>query len=685
LNKNELLARLDKKAFYEALGISLKPTSNGEAMGLCPFHDDHNPSLSVNIKSGLWNCLAGCDGGDIFKFYMRLKGVDFKTALSEMAEMNGNIIRRISPKRVATFEYKDIRGKTLYLKERFEPARNGRDKEFVFKHLKNGSWKYGRGCDSVLYRVPEIQKSETVFFVEGEAKADFLASWGLDATCLDAGAKSPWRDEYTKTLGRAKTVVILPDNDEPGMGYSTRIAKAICGKMKETKIVELPGLKNKEDIINWVQTNGNNKKKLINIIEKAPPVFTETKIKIPHNVIDDAKTIDYEACYGDVPTLDQAVYTGVFRSYIDLLRGSTEAPDEYHYYFLLTVLGLIIGKRRFVFYGRRQYPNFYFVLIGPSGKARKTTAMRFARDLLEAVNSDVEIITGVPSGESLIRELDGENKIRIIYQEEFAVILKKANQETSNTCQRLTELYDTPNEVTNPTQVNPAKARNFLLSLVAGSTREWLISDLNVRDIHGGFANRFGFVVGKLKEPIPLPVPYDQHQWDNLVKEIQELDTFLADKKSSKYLGLTEKSKKLWVEYYNYYYNKMWSSHEMALLAERLTEKIYKTAMVYATVERSPSIEAHHLELAIKVGNHLEACIQYLFSNIGRKEGIQEEQKVLTIIKREGSIGQSKLHQHFGSSISSERLKKILESLVYNQRIEITTGSQRGKRILRAI
>jgi DNA primase len=47
---------------------------------LCPFHDDAEPSLSVNLEKGYWKCF-GCDkSGDIFTFYMLWHKCDFKTA-----------------------------------------------------------------------------------------------------------------------------------------------------------------------------------------------------------------------------------------------------------------------------------------------------------------------------------------------------------------------------------------------------------------------------------------------------------------------------------------------------------------------------------------------------------------------------------------------------------------------------
>ena len=51
----------------ENLGVKLKKTGK-EYSGLCPFHDDRDPSLSVNRGKGLWHCF-GCErSGDYRAF-----------------------------------------------------------------------------------------------------------------------------------------------------------------------------------------------------------------------------------------------------------------------------------------------------------------------------------------------------------------------------------------------------------------------------------------------------------------------------------------------------------------------------------------------------------------------------------------------------------------------------------------
>ena len=44
-----------------------------EMMILCPFHDDKNPSASVNLDTGVWYCFAGCGGGSLFDLYERIR------------------------------------------------------------------------------------------------------------------------------------------------------------------------------------------------------------------------------------------------------------------------------------------------------------------------------------------------------------------------------------------------------------------------------------------------------------------------------------------------------------------------------------------------------------------------------------------------------------------------------------
>ena len=81
--------RLPDPATYYAAHVAklTRANSAGWAQGTCPFHDDHSASLSVQTGDphGGWRCFAGCGSGDLVGFHMRLRGMDFKTAVRELA------------------------------------------------------------------------------------------------------------------------------------------------------------------------------------------------------------------------------------------------------------------------------------------------------------------------------------------------------------------------------------------------------------------------------------------------------------------------------------------------------------------------------------------------------------------------------------------------------------------------
>ncbi len=67
-------------SFIRSRGVTF--TQRGKQfVGLCPLHPDTEPSLIVDAKKQLWNCLGACrEGGDVYRFVMKADGVDFREA-----------------------------------------------------------------------------------------------------------------------------------------------------------------------------------------------------------------------------------------------------------------------------------------------------------------------------------------------------------------------------------------------------------------------------------------------------------------------------------------------------------------------------------------------------------------------------------------------------------------------------
>jgi DNA primase catalytic core len=56
-------------------------------LGLCPFHDDRNPSLVITPSKNLWHCLGACnEGGTVIDWVMKAQGVSFRHAVELLKE-----------------------------------------------------------------------------------------------------------------------------------------------------------------------------------------------------------------------------------------------------------------------------------------------------------------------------------------------------------------------------------------------------------------------------------------------------------------------------------------------------------------------------------------------------------------------------------------------------------------------
>ncbi len=58
-------------------------------VGLCPFHTENDPSFTVSEEKQLFHCFGCHEGGDIFKFLMKIKGVSFIEAVKYVASRYG--------------------------------------------------------------------------------------------------------------------------------------------------------------------------------------------------------------------------------------------------------------------------------------------------------------------------------------------------------------------------------------------------------------------------------------------------------------------------------------------------------------------------------------------------------------------------------------------------------------------
>jgi DNA primase len=90
---------LDATDIADLIGEHLALKQRGvEFVGLCPFHDDHSPSMAVVPRKGIFYCFSCGAGGNAIDFMMKYHGMAFREALQALAERAGIDLTPRAPK-----------------------------------------------------------------------------------------------------------------------------------------------------------------------------------------------------------------------------------------------------------------------------------------------------------------------------------------------------------------------------------------------------------------------------------------------------------------------------------------------------------------------------------------------------------------------------------------------------------
>ena len=231
----------------------------GEVSGvqvLCPGpgHGPHDRSLSVKM--------AATNGGFVVHSFSGDDPIACKDHVRKLLGMepfrpSGNGHAQPSPAK-RQFDYRGPDGALLYQVER-EDLPDGGKKIRQRRPDGNGGWIWNLGgVTPVPYRLPELLEAlahgRTVVLVEGEPKADLLWSWSIPATCNSGGA-GKWRVHHSAYL-RGADVVVFPDNDPPGRLHLDAVATSLKEAGAAIRVLDLPGLGPKGDVIDWARAGG---------------------------------------------------------------------------------------------------------------------------------------------------------------------------------------------------------------------------------------------------------------------------------------------------------------------------------------------------------------------------------------------------------------------------------------------
>lgn len=102
---NEIRSKVD---IVDIIGERIPLVSKGKNFfGVCPFHDDTNPSMSVSREKQIYRCFSCGASGNVFTFLMNYEHKEFKEVLKDLGDRVGINTSNIKIDKVST-KYDDL-------------------------------------------------------------------------------------------------------------------------------------------------------------------------------------------------------------------------------------------------------------------------------------------------------------------------------------------------------------------------------------------------------------------------------------------------------------------------------------------------------------------------------------------------------------------------------------------------
>lgn len=601
----EEICKKDLRKFLEENGHEFKGKNT-----LCPFHEDRQPSMSVYQKddgSWHWYCHSCQEGGTILNYMMKKYNLQKQEAIEKLADKFNLKNTGRNSKVIDEYPYQDEEGKELFRVVRFEP------KAFRVKRMVNNSWEWDKkGIREVLYNLPEVIKSETVWLVEGEKDVENLKKIGIVATTNPFGVNH-WNSEYATCFKDKKVIICLDKGCETES--ERRAERILKAGAKEVKIVELPGLSREgEDISDWIEMrDAQDKESLKSWLER---IATDTPIfEIP----------------GSMPKIKN----DFLNLYVESISRSTDAAEIF---ILFSGIGLLSGiLNKFYFKYPRVTPlNLYILLLAPSTFCRKTVCLDIASDYLIDTNESLYLPESF-TAEALYPILEKQNRGLVIWRELNQVKeFQMAAEYNRGLPAFLTDIYDFKKMWKRRTKgEGEIIIREPIISILAAGVTTWFTENLKKIDFEGGLWTRFLFVPAPEEEKkFHLPKSFTLNK--EILEQLKRLDELAPEEISiSKIESLIEE----WGSKHLQQAQKL-SSGILQALFLRMEGMLLKLAAIFQlSHNQSKIIEPDTFREAVKVIEYLKRKMVIFFEEeIHFSEFEKDKARVLKYIKKKKNI-----------------------------------------------
>jgi len=562
LTAQRVKACLDYAAFYRGELGDLRPGNNGNALALCPFHADTEPSLSVNLDSGLWQCFGCGASGDIIHFYMRRHNCDFTTALWELARFAGldsdeaarpgkeapgltleqfAAAKKLPAEFLAQHGVREARGKDgrpyLVFKYKglggqvFEEATRMR----FFLEEKPKAKRGGKPHLYGLWRIPAMLAEDgELLILEGES--DCLTAWYhcLSAIALPGKTMTDLLDPAT--LDGFKTIYVW---QEPGAeDFPVNVARALPN-FTVKRMIPPEGIKD----LSEAHIRGLDVLALVRQMQQeAKDVILEFQNWTKSGPQDTS----------GAPTWPREAIGGAAGRFAALYSAYLETPHQFLAMGYLTFWGHLLFGKIALASELKPPPLLYTVFLGESGNTRKTTSIAKVDDFFRATvdPADLNVVYGVGSAEGLAKCFKINSRV-LLAIDELKTIVNKMKIDTSVLLPCINTLF----EITrfhSKTKQHEIKLDKAELCMLAASTLETYRNMFNPTFMDIGFVNRLFIVIGETERKFAIPQIIPDIEKDQLKDDLRSILKLVDDLSANGcfYMPLTPEALDIFEKWY---------------------------------------------------------------------------------------------------------------------------------------
>lgn len=351
----------------------------------------------------------------------------------------------------------------------------------------------------------------------------------------------------------------------------------------------------------------------------------------------------------------------------------TESPLSYHVFSSLCILGAALGRRVYRRMGHFSiYPNYCSILVGPTGRVKKTTAGQIAADIVKR-GVLCPILADKVTPERMITVLK-ESGHHFIFAPEMAVFFGKQRY-NEGLVTNILRILDSPAEFIAETQAREQEILHDLaVSFLGCSTPSLLGSSMPEEVTSSGFMNRFMLVSETDTErcfPTPGDPPRDVEE--RLIKTVLRLKAMSGEMVFDKEAG----------EWYDHWYRERRT--QMRQLADDTLVEVLERAPVHLvrTAMLMHLVQCDHFAICLTCARAAESLIKY--TERGAPRVVQKLKQtavandmdavVLTLERLGGAADRSTLVRRLSGKMDAARLTGHIRTLEEGGRVKV---SKRG-------